>query len=466
MVDSIGPALVRPIAAFDTGSRGPVPRARTAYAWVAGHPRRPMPQSVLLIASPDAPSIEAELAALGVQVAGRSTAASLLRDAALSQCQAIVAWDPYPASGLLKALEALQLHVPLPVLLFTSDASASTMDEALRSGVHAYVVNGYAAQRLRPLLRLARTRFGREVALRQAHDDLAHRFEERKLVDRAKGILMRSLQVSEDDAFRMLRRASMQDQQRVGLVSRRVIDAARDADAINRSGQLRMLSQRVVKLCALRLAGTGVESAQQLLDESALRIGDNLVQIGRAVSADGDGDLLDAVAQRWRALAPLLTSCADTASLRAADEAAEALLAAAEALTAALEATTSTTTLAVVNRAGRQRMLSQRLAKQALLGTLFDGDAAQAAADDAVRSIQAFEATLRELEGSPLSTPLIRQELERAAELWRHLTAGLRTAHTSDGRAVVAADSEALLSAFERLTDLYARGAQQLIEAV
>lgn len=425
-----------------------------------------MPTSVLLLCAPDAPAIETDLAALGVRVAGRSAAATLLRDAVRSNCRAVLAWEPYPSSGLLKAFDALQQHAPLPVLLFTSDAESATLDEALRSGVHAYVVNGYAPARLRPLLQLARARFEREAALRNAHDELAHRFEERKLVDRAKGILMRSLQVSEDEAFRLLRRASMQDQQRVGLVSRRVIDAARDAEAINRAGQLRMLSQRIVKLWALRRAGVGADAAQRWLDESVARAGDNLAQLGRTVSRETFGDLLDAVAQGWRALAPLLGAGDELAVLAQIDEAAEGLLASAEALTAALEAASPSTTLAIVNRAGRQRMLSQRLAKQALLSTLFDSVAAQAVAEEAARSMQAFEATLGELERSPLSTPLIREELARAVELWRRLTGGLRSAHTAEGREVIATDSEALLAAFERLTELYGRGAQQLFEAI
>ena len=420
--------------------------------------------TVLLIAPPDAPAIEADLASLGVNVGARSGPATLVRDAARSGCDLVLAWDAYPASGLLKALDALQQHAPLPVLLFTSDAQTATLDEALRSGVHAYVVNGYAPHRLRPLLQLARTRFDREAALRGAHDELAHRFEERKLVDRAKGILMRSLQIPEDEAFAMLRRASMHEQQRVGTVSRRVIDAARDAQALNRAGQLRMHSQRLVKLHALRCAGVDVAAAAALLDESRARVAANLAQLEKEVARDTFGDLLDAVLHAWRPLEALLQRGVDLGLLSHVDAAADELLVAAEALTAALEAASPLATLAIVNRAGRQRMLSQRLAKQALLGTLFDGAAAQAAADEAVRSIQAFEATLHELAQSPLSTPLIRDELELATAAWRRMLAGLHTAHTLAGRQSIATESEALLAAFERLTDLYGQGAQTLIE--
>jgi hypothetical protein len=66
--------------------------------------------------------------------------------------------------------------------------------------------------------------------------------EERTLVDRAKGILMKAGGLSEDEAFRILRSASQRNQRRVGQVSRRLIDAARAAEAVNRAGQLRMLS--------------------------------------------------------------------------------------------------------------------------------------------------------------------------------------------------------------------------------
>jgi hypothetical protein len=94
----------------------------------------PMPimPAVLLVASADAPSIEADLQAQGVPVVARCGADTLLREAARSGCNQVVAWDPYPASGLLQALDALQQHAPLPVLLFTSDADAATLAEAPR----------------------------------------------------------------------------------------------------------------------------------------------------------------------------------------------------------------------------------------------------------------------------------------------------------------------------------------------
>src|SRR5205085_5482052 len=102
----------------------------------------------------------------------------------------------------------------------------------LDAGIDVYVVNGYAPQRLRPLIHLAKVRFAHEQRLRAELAEATHRYEERKLVDRAKGILMRARQLSEDDAFRLLRTASMQSNQRVGQVSQQLIAAASGAEAV------------------------------------------------------------------------------------------------------------------------------------------------------------------------------------------------------------------------------------------
>lgn len=106
--------------------------------------------SALVIAAPGAPALEADLNAVGIVTAAQTQPDDLIRSAARCGADLLVAWDPYPAQQLLPALAALQDHVALPVLLFTSDTDAATLSAALRAGVHAYVVNGYAPARLRP----------------------------------------------------------------------------------------------------------------------------------------------------------------------------------------------------------------------------------------------------------------------------------------------------------------------------
>ncbi len=416
---------------------------------------------VLLIAAPGAPDIAADLAAQGLAVCATSDSARVVRDAAVRQPALVVAWDPHPAAALLAALADLQRHAPTPVLLFTSDADAETLDAALHSGVHAYVVNGYAPARLRALAQLARARFAHDEALRREHEALLRRYEERKLVDRAKGILMRTRRVDEDEAFRLLRGASMRRHERVGSVSQRLIDAARDAGNVNGAGVLRMLSQQLVKLHALRCAGLDTPLWRSRAEAARERARVSIETLVRTLSGATWGDLLGAVELAWRNVDALLDAAPARAALPALDAAAEALLQAAERLTAALESSSPLATLAVVNLAGRQRMLSQRLAKQALLGRLLDGAAAASAAADAVVSIGVLEEAQRRLSQAPLSSPEIRAQLDEAQRLLQQQLAALR-APAADALGVMADDSEALLGVFERLVTQYEQGVHEL----
>ena len=167
----------------------------------------------------------------------------------------------------------------------------------------------------------------------------------------------------EDEAFRTLRDAAMQGKQRVGQVAQRLIDAARSAEAVNRAGQLRMLSQRLVKLHILGVVGIEPESAEALRRASIERLEQNIATLTELLSASTFGELLEAALASWRALKSALAGGARTSSLRKIDETAERLLETAEQLTGVLEAAGPMAKMQVVNLAGRQRMLAQRVAK-------------------------------------------------------------------------------------------------------
>jgi len=337
------------------------------------------------------------------------------------------------------------------------------MKRALEAGVHGYVVNGYAPARLRSLVHLAQTRFAHEQKLRADLAEVSHRFEERKLVDRAKGILMRARQLSEDEAFRLLRVASMHSNQRVGQVSQQVIDAAHFAEAINRAGQLRMLSQRLVKLYALRaVTGQSVPHGE-LLTDSAERIDANLATLSKSLSKPTYGDLLDAVNAPWTQLKAALSASIDMARLGEVDDLAERVLLQADRLVNNLETTGMATSLHVINVSGRQRMLSQRLAKQALLAVLLAGDAAATARAEADKAKTAFEQGMDYLNAIPLSTREIRQSLDAAGRSWGAMTKALARVQGVDGQQALGESSEALLALFEQLTERYERSMQMLM---
>ena len=214
----------------------------------------------------------------------------------------LVCHDPQPEPALFNALQALLTHAPCPVLLFSDSADGALIERAVAVGVHAYVVQGYSAVRLRPLLKLAQERFAQQQEIRGALSDVTHRFEERKLVDRAKGVLMRARQMHEDEAFAVLRSVAMRGGQRIGEVARRLIDAARGAADVNRSGQLRMLSQRIVKLQALRAAKARTAESAALLVDSVARAEAIVQGLVKDLPTATFGDLIDALVQAWAAL--------------------------------------------------------------------------------------------------------------------------------------------------------------------
>jgi hypothetical protein len=145
------------------------------------------------------------------------------------------------------------------------------------------------------------------------------------------------------------------------------------------------------------------------------------------------------------------------------DELAGQLLDQAEHLTGALQQLSGRLSLQVVNLAGRQRMLSQRVAKHALLAGCLAGPSGAEAAAGAMRSVAEFDAALAQLERSPLAGDEIRATLAVARGQWQRLLEGVRGASARDGRVTLARESEALLQSFEHLTSLYEHSMQVLL---
>jgi AmiR/NasT family two-component response regulator len=415
--------------------------------------------SILLIndSEAQATTLAADFAAAGFVVRGPSACADLVRDALQGNPDVVVCWQPRTDMGLIEAMRTLQAQRSVPVIVFTQDTDVEWMNHGLDAGASAWVVQGYAPQRLRALVHLAQARHARERKLIGELADANARLEERKLVDKAKGILMRSRQMSEDEAFQLLRTASMQGKQRVGEVSRHVIDAALVAGGMNRAGQQRMLSQRLVKLYALACSGTEAASAALLMRQSMARVDENLANLGKALSAATYGDLLEAARSGWQPLKAMLAAPARTEQLPQLDALAETMLRQADALVAALEGSGLATTVGVINVSGRQRMLSQRCAKLALLGCdaqVREGLRATAAA---------FEEGMAALAEAPLTSSDIRQGLGDARDAWVRLQEGVRQAGTPAGRIAIASASEDLLALFDQLTGSYERSLQVLL---
>jgi response regulator NasT len=113
-----------------------------------------------------------------------------------------------------------------PIVLFTEDNDTTHIQHAIASGVTAYVVAGLAPDRVKPVLEVALARFQHEEGLRRELAAARSELSGRKAIDRAKGILMRSQGIAEDEAYARLRKTAMDKGLKLADVAQRVIDVA------------------------------------------------------------------------------------------------------------------------------------------------------------------------------------------------------------------------------------------------
>jgi len=159
-------------------------------------------------------------------VATTTTAAALLKSVALLKPDVIIIDTDSPTRDTLEQLSFVSREHPKPIVLFTDDDGSASIQASLKAGVSAYIVAGIQPERLKPILEVAVARFEQERALREELRDAQERLVERKLVERAKGILMRQKSVGEDEAFRMMRKLAMNRNRRLADIAQQVIDIA------------------------------------------------------------------------------------------------------------------------------------------------------------------------------------------------------------------------------------------------
>lgn len=113
-----------------------------------------------------------------------------------------------------------------PIVLFTDDADTSHVGDAIAAGVTAYVVAGLAPERIKPVLDVALARFKHEENLRRELAEAKTQLSDRKLIDRAKRMLMQRQGLTEEIAYAKLRKTAMDRGLRVAEVAQRLIDVA------------------------------------------------------------------------------------------------------------------------------------------------------------------------------------------------------------------------------------------------
>ncbi len=132
-----------------------------------------------------------------------------------------------PSRDTLEHLAAMNKNMPRPVVMFTQAEGQTTIRDAVKAGVSAYVVDGVDAKRIKPIVEVARASFEEYQALRKELDEVSQKLSDRKLVEKAKGVLMRARGLDEDGAYHALRKLAMERGQPMVAVAKDVIDMAK-----------------------------------------------------------------------------------------------------------------------------------------------------------------------------------------------------------------------------------------------
>lgn len=150
----------------------------------------------------------------------------LLKAIERTQPEVIVIDTDSPTRDAIEHLCVVSQHSPRPIVMFSHDDRSDSIREAVRAGVSAYVVDGLEPARVRPIIEVAVARFESFQKVREELADATEKLEERKFVERAKGLLMRSRSLTEDEAYHALRKLAMSKKQRIGEVAQQLIEAA------------------------------------------------------------------------------------------------------------------------------------------------------------------------------------------------------------------------------------------------
>jgi response regulator NasT len=176
---------------------------------------------------------------IGLLESGFNLVASLPADVFLTERLAQLRPDLIIVDAESDARDALE-HVVMatrdarrPIVMFTNDHDSGNARAAVAAGVTAYIVAGLQSDRIRPILDVALARFQHEQALRQELADarneinqLSASAQERKVIDRAKALLMERQKLSENDAYARLRKAAMDKNLKIVDVAQRMLDVA------------------------------------------------------------------------------------------------------------------------------------------------------------------------------------------------------------------------------------------------
>jgi len=171
-----------------------------------------------------AASVESRLSEVGFEVLSViPTASGLLYQMAQQEPDVVIIALDSPDRDVLESLTIASTHNPRPVVMFSGSGDQSFISDAIRAGVTAYQSEDISPARVRAAIDIAVAQFSAFNSLREELEETRRQLEERKLVERAKGLIMSVHGVEENEAFTTLRRLAMDKNRTLGETAREVI---------------------------------------------------------------------------------------------------------------------------------------------------------------------------------------------------------------------------------------------------
>ncbi|WP_265517959.1 ANTAR domain-containing response regulator [Nitratireductor luteus] len=131
-----------------------------------------------------------------------------------------------PNRDMLENMFNLSRAVKRPIAMFVDRSDQAAIEAAVDAGVSAYVVDGLRQERVKPILDMAISRFNAFSRMSRELDEARSALESRKIIDKAKGILMRSRGLSEEEAYALLRRTAMNQNRKISEIAQSLVVAS------------------------------------------------------------------------------------------------------------------------------------------------------------------------------------------------------------------------------------------------
>ena len=131
-----------------------------------------------------------------------------------------------PSRDVLEQMFQVSRAVRRPIAMFVDQSDAASIQASVDAGVSAYIVDGLKKERIKPILDLCISRFNAFAKLQDELDRAKSALEERKIIDRAKGILMKLKGLTEDEAYVLMRSTAMREKKKIGEIAQSILTAS------------------------------------------------------------------------------------------------------------------------------------------------------------------------------------------------------------------------------------------------